>query len=65
MVNGYNLTWPMVPLEVVIASLELNLGTIPGRVGPGRVGPGRVGPGRVGPIVIIRLCSAQLELELG
>ena len=34
--NGYNLTWPMVPLEVVIASLELNLGTIPGRVGPGR-----------------------------
>ena len=63
--NGYNLTWPMVPLEVVIASLELNLGTIPVRVGLVRVGAGRFGLVRFGPIVIIRLCSAQLELELG
>ena len=55
LVNGYHLKRPLVPLKEVIASIELNFGTIPGRVGPGRVGP----------IVIIRLCSAQLELELG
>ena len=65
LVNGYHLKRPLVPLKEVIASRELNSGTIPGRVGHGRVGPYRSGSVRVGPIVIIRLCSAQLELELG
>ena len=60
LVNGYDLTLPMVPLKAIIASLELNLGTIPGWSGSGRSGSVLVGP-----IVIIRLCSAQLELELG
>ena len=36
LVNGYDLTRPLVHLKVVMASLELNLVTIPGRVGPGR-----------------------------
>ena len=46
---------PLVHLKVIIASLELNLKSIPVRVSS-------VG---FGPIVIIRLYSAQLELELG
>ena len=40
---------PKVPLKVAIASLELHLGTIPGRSGLVRVGP----------IVIIRLTQSS------
>ena len=49
---------PIVPLKVAIASLELHLGTIPGRVGPGGSGP----------IVILRLpqsSCAGAGTELG
>ena len=55
--NGYNLTWPMVPLEVVIASLELNLGTIPGRVGSVLVGSVRSNSD-------YKAISVQLQLQL-
>ena len=60
LVNEDNLKRSLVPLKVALASLELNIGTIPGLVGPGHVGLVQVGPK-----VIKRLYPAQLDLELG
>ena len=38
LVNEDNLKRPIVPFKVAKSSLDLHLGTIPGRVGSGRVG---------------------------
>ena len=60
LVNEDNLKRPIVPFKVAKSSLDLHLGTIPGRVGTGRLSP----------IVIIRLsqfnwnCNCLLELSL-
>ena len=65
LVNEDDFNRPQVPLKEAKATLELQLGTIPGRSGPGRSGSVRSGP-----IVIIRLsqfncnCNCLLELSL-
>ena len=57
LLNEDGLKGPLVPLKVAKSSLELHLGTIPGRVGWGRVGWG-------GSNSDYKAISVQLQLQL-
>ena len=57
LVHENDLKGPLVPSKVSKASLELHLGTIPGRVGSARVGSGRSNS-------YYKAISVQLQLQL-